>query len=332
MPRASLSVGLLSTRTSGVQKKNLHTAIGRPSAFISPTKFRLRTSECTKTQTFFLLFTTPFLNGGAYSISQGRICGEVYHDDLYNPCYWNVATRQFTILPMDEYPNGIAGSVLNSMIVGQIDNLPCYWDSNGLTILSYNGYSGGVALAMTATIIVGKVGNVPCYWTISTNQLTTLSCLTYEGGFANSIDSNTAVGNVDGYPCYWDVQQNVLTVLNGVSTGDAVWIEGTLVVGVLNTLPGYWELPSTTFTPLYCDGYDSGIARCVNNNIIVGTIFTLAGDPQPCYWDSNRELHLLPMTVNHKTFTMGEAYSISQNIICGTVQDEFTSRPCYWVI
>jgi hypothetical protein len=52
----------------------------------------------------------------------------------------------------------------------------------------------------------------------------------------------------------------------------------------------------------------------------------------PCYWDSNRRLHLLPMTVNHKTFTMGEAYSISQNVICGNVQDDAGSRPCYWVI
>lgn len=331
MPRASLSVGLLSTRTSGVQKKNLHTAIGRPSAFISPTKFRLRTSECTKTQTFFLLFITPYLRGFANSISQGVVVGDLFDSDENNlPFYWNVVTRTPTPLSLDEYASGSVASVLNSMMVGQVDGLPCYWDSNVLTILTYSGYDGGAALSMTETIIVGRVGNVPCYWTISTNQLTTLSCLTYEGGFANSIDSNTAVGNVDGYPCYWDVQQNVLTVLNGVNTGDALSIEGNLVVGVLNNLPGYWELPSTTFTALYCDGYDSGVARHVANNIIVGAV-TINSLTVPCYWDGNRDLHLLPMTVNHKTYTGGEACSISQNVICGYVQD-FFGRPCYWVI
>ena len=43
MPRASLSPSLLSTQTTGVQKKYLYIAIGKRGAFISPTQFRNKT-------------------------------------------------------------------------------------------------------------------------------------------------------------------------------------------------------------------------------------------------------------------------------------------------
>lgn len=331
MPRASLSVGLLSTHTSGVKKKNLHTAIGRPSAFISPAKFRIKTSECTKIQQFFLLFIAPYVRGHAYSISQGVVAGDLYDGENMEPFYWNVATRTPTPLSLDEYGAGSVAAVLNSLMVGQVDGLPCYWDSNVLTILTYSGYVGGAAISTTATIAVGRVGNVPCHWVLSTNQLVLFERLTYDGGVANDIDSTTAVGNVDGFPCYWDVPNNLINVLNSVVSGEAYSIDGNVVVGQLNNQPGYWELPGTTFTELPHEGYSSGVARSIDNNIMVGEVsnnFIMV----PCYWDSNRRLHLLPMTVNHKTFTMGEAYSISQNVICGNVQDDAGSRPCYWVI
>ncbi len=46
MPRASLSVGLLSTNTTGIQKTYLHTLTGRRYAFISPLKFRNLSTTC----------------------------------------------------------------------------------------------------------------------------------------------------------------------------------------------------------------------------------------------------------------------------------------------
>jgi len=330
MPRASLSVGLLSTHTSGVQKKNLHTAIGRPSAFISPTKFRIKTSECTKIQQFFLLPTEPYFNGITNFISQGRIVGAVLSAGGTGPCYWNFATRELVLLSLGEYSYGFANAGLNSILVGQVQNLPCYWNSNVLTVLAHDGYTTGAAHALTATLIVGKVDSFPCYWTLSNNQLTILECLTYDGGIANDIDVTTAVGKVDGYPCYWDVANNLITVLNTVISGEAYSIDGNFIVGQLNEQPGYWELPSTTFTELPHEGYTSGFARAIDNDIIVG--FVVSNVPVPCYWDSNRRLHLLPMTVNHVSFIIGGAFSIDQNVICGVVENGTSIRPCYWVI
>jgi hypothetical protein len=178
-------------------------------------------------------------------IARGVSNNTVVGTSINQPHSWVIPDNQRTVLDLDStYTTGNALFIQNSITVGNVDNLPCYWDADGLTLLTRNGYTTGSANGIDNNIVVGHVGNRPCYWNISTEELTLLPS---DGLIGNAvfISNGYIVGHVNHKPCYWDSSYQLR------------------------------YCPLTT----QCVAYSSGVATAISNGTISGII-----DGKACYW------------------------------------------------
>jgi len=352
MPRANLSVSLLSTHSSGVDKKYLPIAVGRSYSFISQQKFRNITGPC---EIVIKKLYRLSVNGNVFSNNREILVGNLSDQ----PCYWNVSDIA-TLLNITGYVSGSA-TCFDTIIVGYVNpsntentEIPCYWGNYlELNILSRTvseiTYDYGKVFNIHEGIMVGYVNEttnvdnaIPCYWNESRN-LRTLNISGYVGGQAYCIYGDIIVGYVldeDNHknPCYWNYTIELFEpslLFTPYVNGEATYIHGDIIVGFVNNtidlenpqpnIPCYWVsgvqyiLPTLQFV--------SGIATSVFNKNKVGFVEDENQNKFPCYWDSSDNLYILENT------GFGIANCIYNNKIVGYIINENTDpQAAYWII